>query len=172
MYVIAQKHKTFVAESLLIGSAKNGKAAIIVKATDRIALFQSETERIVCTNHYQSEAFSQDERNCRNIATSDSPYRFDRLEELLDNNMPVDPGKAAFVLRNRFGKGGKEIGLANEKAINQFIAHHSVIFEPEKRIMWVSASPWQSGEYIAYDLNRIFACHYSPDWQMPRTKQA
>lgn len=158
-YVIAQKHKTFVAESLLIGSVKDGKAAIIEKATDRIALFQSETERIVCTNHYQSEAFSQDERNRRNIATSDSPYRFERLEELLDNNMPVDPGKAAFVLRNRFGKGGKEIGLANEKAINQFIAHHSVIFEPEKRIMWVSASPWQSGEYIAYDLNRIFACH-------------
>lgn len=156
-YAIAQRHKTFVAESLLIGSAKDGKAAIIEKATDRIALYQSATNRIVCTNHYQSEAFSQDERNRENIATSDSPYRFARLEELLDGHLPVDAGKAASILRNRFGKGGKDIGLANEKAINQFIAHHSVIFEPEKQMMWVSTAPWQLGEYVAYDLKRIFA---------------
>ena len=41
-------------------------------------------------------------------------------------------------------------------AINQFIAHHSVIFQPEKRLMWVSTSPWQCGKYVAYDLNKIF----------------
>lgn len=156
-YAIARKHKTFVAESLLIGSAKDGQAAIIEKSTDKIALFRSHSNRIVCTNHYQSEAFSQDERNLENIATSDSPYRFERLNELLDENQPMNTGKAASVLRNRFGKDGKEIGLTNEKAINQFIAHHSVIFEPANRMMWISTSPWQLGEYIAYDLNRIFA---------------
>lgn len=47
--------------------------------------------------------------------------------------------------------------MTNEKAINQFIAHHSVIFEPAKRLMWVSTAPWQLGEYVAYDLNKIFA---------------
>ena len=49
-----------------------------------------------------------------------------------------------------------DLGLANEMAINQFIAHHSVIFQPEKRLMWVSTSPWQCGKYVAYDLNKIF----------------
>lgn len=156
-YTIARKHKTFVAESLLIGSARDDQAAIIEKSTDTIALFRSHSNRIVCTNHYQSDAFSQDERNLENMATSDSPYRFERLNELIDESRPVDVAKAASVLRNRLGKGGKEIGLTNEKAINQLIAHHSVIFEPANRIMWVSASPWQLGEYVAYDLNSIFA---------------
>ena len=36
--------------------------------------------------------------------------------------------------------GGAELGLANEMAINQFSAHHSVIFQPEKKLMWVSTS--------------------------------
>lgn len=156
-YAIAQKHKTFVAESLLIGSAKDGKAAIIEKSTDRIALFGSETNRIICTNHYQSDIFKEDVRNKENIATSDSPYRYARLDELLDENIPVDVSKAASILRNRFGKEGRNIGLTNEKALNQFIAHHSVIFEPAKRLMWVSTAPWQLGEYVAYDLNAIFA---------------
>lgn len=156
-YALAQKHKTFVAESLLIGSAKEGKAAIIEKSTDQIALFFSDNDRIICTNHYQSDTFREDTRNKENIATSDSPYRYARLDELLNENLPVDATKAATILRNRFGKGGADIGLCNEKAINQFIAHHSVIFEPARRIMWVSTSPWQLGGYIAYDLNKIFA---------------
>lgn len=154
-YAIAQKHRTFVAESLLIGSAKDGKAAIIEKSTDQIALFRSETNRIICTNHYQSDTFKDDVRNKENIATSDSPYRYARLDELLDENIPVDASKAASILRNRFGKEDRNIGLTNEKALNQFIAHHSVIFEPAKRLMWVSTAPWQLGEYVAYDLNAI-----------------
>ena len=39
-------------------------------------------------------------------------------------------------MRNRKGVGEAELGLANEMAINQFIAHHSVIFQPEKKRMW------------------------------------
>lgn len=156
-YAIAQKHRTFVAESLLIGSANDGKAAIIEKSPDQIALYYSDRKRIICTNHYQSKLFKEDARNKENIATSDSPYRYDRLDELVDNNIPIDASKAASILRDRFGKGEKEIGLTNEKAINQFIAHHSVIFEPAKRLMWVSTAPWQLGEYVAYDLNTIFA---------------
>jgi hypothetical protein len=155
-YTIAAGRETFVAESLLIGSVKDNKAAIIEKSTDKIALYTSNTDRIICTNHYQSEIFLTDERNLKNIATSDSPYRYERLNELLDGQAPVNPEKTASVLRDRFGMGGKEIGLANEKAINQFIAHHSVIFQPGKQRMWASTSPWQSGKYVAYDLKAFF----------------
>ena len=47
--------------------------------------------------------------------------------------------------------------MGNEKAINQLIAHHSVVFEPEKLLVWVSSAPWQLGEYVAYDLKKVFA---------------
>lgn len=154
---IAQKRKTFVSESILIGSAKDGRAAIIEKSPEKTVLFSGkEKDRIICTNHYQSEEFSKDERNMENIRTSDSPYRFARLKELLDENRPIDPVKAASVLRNRKGLQNADLGLANEMAINQFIAHHSVIFQPEKLLIWVSTSPWQSGQYVAYDLKKIF----------------
>lgn len=154
---IAQKRKTFVSESILIGSAKDGRAAIIEKSPEKTVLFSGkEKDRIICTNHYQSEEFSKDERNMENIRTSDSPYRFARLEELLNENQPMNPVKAASVLRNRKGLQNADLGLANEMAINQFIAHHSVIFQPEKLLIWVSTSPWQSGQYVAYDLKKIF----------------
>lgn len=158
-YALARKHQTFVAESLLIGSARDGKAAVIEKSPDRIALFEAPagSQQLICTNHYQSDAFADDPHNRENIATSDSPYRYARLQELIGRDAPLSPQKTAAILRDRFGKGDREIGLANEKAINQFIAHHSVIFQPEKRIMWVSTAPWQSGKFVAYDLNRVFA---------------
>lgn len=157
-YAIAQKRQTFVSESILIGSAKDGKAAIIEKSPEKTVLFAGEEkDRIICTNHYQSEAFSKDERNMENIHTSDSPYRFARLKELINENRPIDVTKAASILRNHKGLQNTDLGLANEMAINQFIAHHSVIFQPERRIMWVSTSPWQCGKYVAYDLNKIFS---------------
>lgn len=154
---IAQKRKTFVSESILIGSAKDGRAAIIEKSPEKTVLFTGkEKDRIICTNHYQSEEFSKDERNMENIRTSDSPYRFARMEELLNEKQPMNPVKAASVLRNHKGLQNADLGLANEMAINQFIAHHSVIFQPEKLLIWVSTSPWQSGQYVAYDLKKIF----------------
>lgn len=160
-YAIARKRKTFVAESLLIGSARDGEAAVIEKSPDQIALFRPEGEAVICTNHYQSDVFSRDKRNRENIATSDSPYRFRRMEELLAGNKPLDVRKAAAVLRDYKGLKNENIGLSNEKALNQFIAHHSVIFKPAQGLMWVSTAPWQLGKYVAYDLNKIFA---NPDF--------
>ena len=156
-YAIALKRKTFVSESILIGSARDSKAAIIEKSPEKTALFTGSGNRIICTNHYQSDAFKDDERNMENIATSDSPYRFARLQELLEKNNPIDPLKAASILRNQKGLNNADLGMGNEMAINQLIAHHSVIFQPEKRLMYVSTSPWQCGKYMAYDLNKIFS---------------
>lgn len=84
------------------------------------------------------------------------PIPFARLTELINEDLPIDVSKAASILRDHKGLQNTDLGLANEMAINQFIAHHSVIFQPEKRLMWVSTSPWQCGKYVAYDLNKIF----------------
>lgn len=156
-YEIAKKRKTFVAESILIGSAKDGKATIIEKSPDHIALFtQDNQQQLICTNHYQSETYANEKNNIENMKTSDSPYRFERLKELLAQEGKMNERKAADILRNYKGRDDADLGLANEMAINQFIAHHSVIFKPAQRLIWVSTSPWQCGKYVAYDLNKIF----------------
>ncbi|HIX45515.1 MAG TPA: choloylglycine hydrolase [Candidatus Barnesiella excrementipullorum] len=155
-YDIARRRKTFVSESLLIGSARDGIAAVIEKSPDRIALYTTDDDRIACTNHYQSESFANDERNIENIRTSDSKHRLNRLLMLTDSLAPLTPARAAAILRDYRDEENRFIGLCNELSINQCIAHHSVIFAPEKHIMWVSTAPWQAGKYIAYNLDSIF----------------
>lgn len=155
-YDIANRFRTFVSESLLIGSSNDGYAAIIEKTPEKIALYKSSDTRILCTNHYQSDTFKNDEYNCENIKTSDSPYRYNRLDELIEEHSPLNAEDAVTILRNRHGTGHADIGIGNEKSINQFIAHHSIVFQPEKLRFWVSTQPWQLGEYICYDLNNVF----------------
>ena len=156
-YKIADSRRTFVSESILIGSASDGKAAIIEKSPDKMALFTTEGNHIISTNHYQSDTFATDSRNQENIATSDSPHRYARIEALIDSLAPVTTQDVADILRDFKGEGGKYIGQCNELSLNQSIAHHAVIFAPKQRTMWVSTAPWQSGAFIAYNLDSIFS---------------
>lgn len=155
-FAIAKKRQTFVSEAILIGSKKDGKAAIIEKSPEKIDVFYSEDTQLICTNHFQSETFKTDKRNIENIKHSDSGYRFARMEELLNEYQPIQPKNAANILRNQKGLNNVELGMTNEMSINQLLAHHSVIMQPEDLKIWVSTSPWQCGEYLQYDLNTIF----------------
>lgn len=97
--------------------------------------------------------------NVQQEKESASMYRYKRLAQLLDENGKNSVQKTINILRDQKGINGANIGMGNEKAINQLIAHHSVVFEPKKLIVWVSTSPWQLGQYVAYDLKKIFALH-------------
>jgi hypothetical protein len=68
----------------------------------------------------------------------------------------MDYKGVAAILRDQKGLNETNIGMGNEKAMNQLIAHHSIIFMPDESLVWVSASPWQIGEYVCYDLFKIF----------------
>jgi hypothetical protein len=153
---IANRHKTFVSESILIGSAIDGRAAVIEKSPEKTALFTTDSSFIISTNHYQSDAFADDSHNIENISTSDSPYRWKRINQLLHRAFPIDAADAVSILRDHKGLNDSIIGWTNEAALNQFIGHHSVVFDANQLIMWVSTSPWQAGQYVAYDLTKIF----------------
>jgi len=154
-YAIAAKRKMFVAESFLIGSANDHKAAVIEKTPNGIGFYEQE-ERIVCTNHFQSDSLGNTQLNKDHMRTSASPYRFDRVNELLDRNRKNSVAKTAAILRNQQGMDDADIGLGNEKAINQLVAHHGIIFQPEKRLVWISTAAWQLGKFVCYDLNKVF----------------
>ncbi len=156
-YAEAKKFKTFVSESFLIGSAQENRAAIIEKSPDTIALFQVSKPEIIATNHYQSDVFENDILNIENIAESASMYRMKRMQELVDAKDSMDYLDVTHILRDQKGLNNEDIGLCNEKAVNQLIAHHSIIFKPKQMQVWVSTSPFQLGEYICYDLNQIFS---------------
>ena len=154
---IAKKRKMFVSESFLIGSAEDNKAVIIEKTPDSLDVYDPHQDFIVCANHFQGSQLGKSASNIQQMQESASLYRYQRLNELLDANGKNSVQKTVDILRDRRGLHNEDIGLGNEKAIDQLIAHHSIVFEPQKLLVWVSSSPWQLGEYVAYDLRKVFA---------------
>lgn len=153
---IARKREVFVSESIMIGSAHDKKAVLIEVSPKKFGILDvPNSSQVICSNHFQSDAFKDDENNKEAITNSHSQYRYEKMQELL-NNSKMTPAKAVEVMRNREGLGNTSLGFGNQKAINQLLAHHSVVFKPEQKLVWVSSNPYQLGEFVAYDLDEIF----------------
>ena len=104
---------------------------------------------MLCTNHFQSEAYKDDKRNQKQIEESHSEYRYEKLQELLQKEKEDHSRKMASILRNKSGLKDESIGYGNEKALNQLLAHHAVIFSPQKN--WFGFLP------ILISLENLFA---------------
>ena len=155
-YEIVRKAKMFVSESFLIGSSHDGKAVVIEKTDETTSIYNGSGNRVICTNHFQSEELISQKLNVENINEETSTYRYSRVRELLDSSKKTDYKSVAEILRNPYGLNNQNIGMGNEKAVNQLLAHHSIIFKPDQKLVWVSTSPYQLGAYVCYDLIKIF----------------
>ncbi len=154
---IARKREVFVSEAIMVGSAKDGKAVLIEVSPNNFGVYEVEnTSELICANHFQSDTFQKDRRNLKTIEESHTAYRFNRMTQLLDQEEKVNPTEAVAILRNKEGLNGKEIGYGNEKALNQLLAHHGIVFQPTDLKVWISASPYQLGAFVCYDLNEVF----------------
>ena len=156
---IAHKRTMFVSESFLVGSATDNKAVIIEKTPDTLDVYDPKSDHILCANHFQSKALAGSEPNIKQMSESASAYRYKRLQELLQEKGKNTVQHTIGILRDRKGLHDTNIGMGNEKALNQLIAHHAIVFEPKKLLVWVSTAPWQLGEFVAYDLHKVFALH-------------
>ena len=155
---IAKKRKVFVSESILVGSANDKKAVIIEVSPTKFGVYKVENSaKILCTNHFQSEEYREDKRNLKQIEESHSEYRYEKLQEILNDTPKMNPTKMVELLRNTKGLNNQPIGYGNEKALNQLLAHHAVVFSPQKKLVWVSSNPFQLGEFVCFDLNEIFS---------------
>ena len=154
---IAKKRKVFVSESIMVGSAHDKRVVIIEVSPKKFGVYDvPNSNQLICSNHFQSSTFKNDKKNKYQVKNSHSQYRYDRMTQLLAESNTVNPARAAAILRNKEGLNNLPIGYGNEKALNQLLAHHAVIFKPEQRLVWVSANPYQLGEFVCYDLNKIF----------------
>jgi len=155
---IARKRKVFVSESIMVGSAKDKKAILIEVSPNSFGVFEvpNSNNQLLCTNHYQSDVLKDNKRNVYQIENSHSQYRYEKLQEDFNESPKISPQIAAGILRDREGLNGKAIGYGNERALNQLLSHHGVVFKPEQKLVWVSANPYQLGEFVCYDLNEVF----------------
>lgn len=153
---IADKFDVFVSESFLIGSAKDNKAVVIEMSPKRMDVYKTNNGKLICTNHFQSNGYKSDKRNQNQIEESHSYYRLEKLEESFQTEKKYKVNDVLKVLRDVSGLQNENLGLGNEKALNQLMAHHGVIFKPSELKMWVSNNPYQLGAFDAYDLNTVF----------------
>lgn len=153
---IAKRHPSFVAESFFISSSQDRNFAVIEKSPDTTILFQPDQDQLILTNHFQSKELFNTEINQENMEENVTGYRYARVEELLDGKNSFNEFDFAGVLRDTKGLNNKDIGLGNEGAVNQLIAHHSVIFKPEEKAFWISSHPFQFGTYVNYHLDSVF----------------
>ena len=118
---IARKRKMFVSESFLIGSAADKKAVVIEKTPDSLDVYDPQHNYILCANHFQSKRLESSEANIVQMNESASPYRYQRLTQLMQQNGQNTVAKTISILRNHQGLNNKNIGLGNEKTLNHHI---------------------------------------------------
>ena len=164
---IAALRKINVSETFMIGSAIENKVILIEKKPGGQYTYLSDSSLLLCTNHFQSQKLSKQADNLENKINNATGYRFLRLQELVSKDQKLNPALIASILRDKDGLGNTPIGFGNEKALNQFIAHHAVIFEPAKKILWISTAPNVMGNYLAYNLDSIFASTAPPEENLP-----
>ena len=154
---IAKKRPVFVSESIMVGSANDNKAVLIEVSPKKMDVYDvPNSDQLICSNHFQSEDLKDEKRNQLQIINSHSEYRFERMQELLSENSKINPKIASDILRNKEGLKNMPLGYGNEKALNQLMAHHGIIFKPKEKLVWISANPYQLGEFVCYNLDAVF----------------
>ena len=148
--------EVFVSESIMISSANDNKTIIIEKTPKKTDIFK-DNNLIICSNHFQSSVFVNDAINIKNIKNTDSQHRYNRVNELINKTSILDIKTSINILRDQKGLNNKEIGFGNSHAINQLLAHHGILFEPNKKNIWISTPPYQLGDFICYNLDSIFS---------------
>ncbi len=152
---IISKYEVFVSESFTIASAIDQKAAVIEKTPVNTAIYYPEGKELIVANHFQSEEHKNSKLNLDHIRDSESMSRFDRMGKLTAKDTSISVDNTLRYIRDQKGLDGQDIGMGNPMAINQLLAHHSVIFEPVKRIAYISAAPFQENVFNAYDISSI-----------------
>ncbi|MCA8911533.1 MAG: 1-acyl-sn-glycerol-3-phosphate acyltransferase [Planctomycetes bacterium] len=158
-YKIIQDTPVFVSDTYLVASRKDGKAVVIEKSPDHCAMREAGKPGLILqTNHMLTEPLKDDPVNIEQVERATTTYRWQRLEELTDRNYgKIDRDVALSILRDRKGRGDKELGLGNRNAIDAGICCHSVIINVTTGEMWVSAAPHTYGEYVYVPVARALA---------------
>lgn len=154
-FEIIKKRQVFVSETFMIGSLEDNQVVVIEKTPEKTEMFVQQ-DKILCTNHFQSEKLKNSELNKKQLKDNPSLYRMNRLEELLSEKKKYEIKDVVKILRDTKGIHGENLGYCNEGAVNQLIAHHSVMFSLKDKKMWVSANPYACGTYVQYNLDSIF----------------
>ncbi len=147
---IIRDAKVFVSDSYLVASRDEKRAVVIEKSPLHCALREPVKQGVILqTNHFLGEAWKDDPVHTEQMQQATTLYRWQRLEELTDIvRGKINARECLLILRDKKGRGGKDIGYGNRNAIDAGICAHSVIMNLTRGEMWVCAGPNTYGEYV------------------------
>lgn len=149
-----RRSKVFVSTIWLIGSRADGKFIVVEKTPEGTAVRESDSDAIIASNHFQTDAMKSLERNTNFLVESTSVSRYQRIDELLRSARgAVDAKVIAGFLRDRKLPGGVSAGETHRGTLNACIATHSVVMDLTDGIFWAATPPNQLGKFVAFDVN-------------------
>lgn len=154
---ILREATVFVSDSYLIASARDGYAVVVEKSPTRFGVRKADKEgRILQSNHFMTPEFEGDAANQEHKERATTLYRYERLNELVEAGWGTHtPQSCQTILRDKKGRGGKDLGMGNRNTLDAFICTHSVVMDVSGGVMWVSSGPNTVGSYLRVDVRRM-----------------
>lgn len=161
-----QEAKLRTSAVVLVGDGVQRTSMVLELAArdreDRRTIRGEDDAIVWATNHMVKEAFEGDLQNDWIRRYTSSGYRYDRLEELLSEPGPIEPERAAAMLRDRRGLGGAVLGLGNRNALDNLSSTHTVVVDASAMVLWVSEGPSSLGRFQALDLRKLLGRDDAP----------
>lgn len=172
-YKIIEETPVFVSDTYMVASRVDGRAVVIEKSPEHCAMREAGKPGLILqTNHMLTEPLKDDPVNLEQIERATTTYRWERLSELTDKHYGnINQGIAQDILRDRKGRGGKDIGIGNRNTIDAGICSHSVIMNVTSGEMWVSSAPHTYGAYIYVPIERTLKAGVKAAVSMRHSKQ-
>jgi len=159
---IFQKADVFVADSIVVGDGKTGRAVIIEKSPLHCAAIPVKHYAAV-TNQFTAPIFRSDPVNRQRIIASTSRFRLARATKLIQAMRGrVTAAALAGLLRDKASVNGRFIGYGNRNAIDALITAHSVVMNLTNGHLWVAAWPYAEGAYLGVSVYPMLKKHPPP----------
>lgn len=161
----------FITDIFVILDA-SGKLYRVEKSPARFAV-REETGPTAIANHLITQEFENDQANRRRMLELTTVARETRARELIQRLNPKDGNIEEKVLAILRDKGvddrGQPLHLGNRRAIDSLIAAHSIVYNAETGVLFVSQGPAVAGPFLGYNLAKSFAAKRPiPAGSLPR----
>ncbi len=150
----------FITDIFVVSDRMTGKLFRIEKSPKKTEVIELSSKSIV-SNHLISKGWESDRINLFRKTELTSGIRLERGEALLKElpaKMDAKQTERAVlsILRDKGEAHGQSLQPGNRRAIDSLIATHSVIYNENENLLYVSQGPSLSGQFIGFDLTRSF----------------
>jgi predicted choloylglycine hydrolase len=156
---IIKNETMFITDIFVVSDRVTGELYRVEKSPLRTQVIRH-TSAAAVTNHLIGEMWRGDESNQSRMEELTTLHRSKRAMKLLQKLAKENESDRQMgilkILRDKGEEDGKPLHLGNRRAIDPLIATHSVIYNQQSQILYVSQGPAVAGPFVGFDLAKSF----------------